>query len=537
MLYLSGDNSLSEDMIRTLNEIDDQGAPDRVAITVQYDSSAAGRPTFRYALAGGNGLPVKEAAQMELAAELEKEIGPFPIAKHLMQTLENEDSADPEVLADFIRWSANTFDSTYRMLILSGHGSGAVGDFLTDQNARRGQPGSLTIPQLRQALELARDGKGQRPHCIKPFPGESLRSDGEDALLHVLGMDSCLMGMAEVCHEVRGHVRYLVGSEGFVPNAGWPYGRLLDELKERCKNKTLKGPEDLAQSIVADVLKHYRSFAPAGVSIDMAACDLRALSQLTTAVGALATTLRTALKRPAVQDLVVMAHWRAQSYKLEQHTDLWDFCHLLQEAAARSGSKEIPVDLAALCNDVTRAIEAVVGKRQGFAGPEFQHSHGLSVYFPWSTADSGSFKPYAKLAFSGKEGSGWFGFLTSYLKETQRDPRGSVEKGSSDSSASPLRFGKSKGTDDRVLVGGGGHKFVERSNKFVERSNKFVERSNKFLMRLLGEEGGTLPWSMKNPAVGLAKRQPVESKPETRPATYPLKHARPARKEGVTPAK
>ena len=31
-----------------------------------------------------------------------------------------------------------------------------------------------------------------------------------------------------------------------------------------------------------------------------------------------------------VRDLVILAHWRAQSYKFEQYTDLWDFCEELR---------------------------------------------------------------------------------------------------------------------------------------------------------------------------------------------------------------
>jgi hypothetical protein len=41
-------------------------------------------------------------------------------------------------------------------------------------------------------------------------------------------MDSCLMSNAEVCCEVAEHADYLVASEGWVANAGWPYHRVLE---------------------------------------------------------------------------------------------------------------------------------------------------------------------------------------------------------------------------------------------------------------------------------------------------------------------
>ena len=47
--------------------------------------------------------------------------------------------------------------SVHRMLILSGHGSGAVGDFLPDNHSENGQHGSLTIPALEKALNEAQN--------------------------------------------------------------------------------------------------------------------------------------------------------------------------------------------------------------------------------------------------------------------------------------------------------------------------------------------------------------------------------------------
>ena len=31
--------------------------------------------------------------------------------------------------------------------------------------------------------------------------------------------------------------------------------------------------------------------------------------------------------------MIIVAHWRAQSFKFEQFTDLWDFCDQLQKTA------------------------------------------------------------------------------------------------------------------------------------------------------------------------------------------------------------
>ena len=41
--------------------------------------------------------------------------------------------------------------------------------------------------------------------------------------LDILGMDSCLMSMVEICYELRGLVKFLVSSQSMTPNPGWPY--------------------------------------------------------------------------------------------------------------------------------------------------------------------------------------------------------------------------------------------------------------------------------------------------------------------------
>jgi len=426
----------------------------------------------------------------------------LPIPEYLVEFLpRDENSADPRVLARFIRWSATAYPSTYRMLILSGHGSGAVGDFLSDDNARRGQPGSLTIPRLATALDLAQKGDGKKEGDLaEPLPRELLKSPSGSRLLHVLGMDSCLMGMAEVGHQVQDWVDYLVGSEGFVPNAGWPYAHLLKRLKDR-RDRT---PERVAGWIVEDVLSHYDHYIPAGVSFDMAACDLKKLPDLAEAVKGLTKILGARMdnRDDYIRDLVIVAHWRAQSYKFEQHTDLADFCDQLEQAASRFGKLEELAQLRTACGKVTNAVKAAVDDRKGYCGAEFQHSHGLSVYFPWSASPSekNALKHYAKMSFPAE--SGWSDFLKVYLKRTQRE-------------------GNPRPAERGFFV----HRFIRQGpvqaygpGKAAEGANRAAEGANRFIMKLYSGPGMTLPGSMKNPPEGVWTR-PRHLEPRARRST------------------
>ena len=221
------------------------------------------------------------------------------------------------------------------------------------------------------------------------------------------------MSMAEVCYEVRDSVEYLVGSEGFVQDAGWPYGFLLKKLREQLHEHNYKkhAPAEFVECIVQNYIAYYREYLPANVSVDMSGCELAKLGQpsdadgsrtLTGTVSRLTSLLISELRksRPEaeggvadtfVRDLVILAHWRAQSYKFEQYTDLWDFCEELRKLKALLPQRLEGISSAA--KQVQDAIDAVVGRetsvegrqgkgRQDYEGIEFQHSHGLSVYFP-----------------------------------------------------------------------------------------------------------------------------------------------------------
>ena len=71
------------------------------------------------------------------------------------------------------------------IVVFSGHGSGATGDFLPDNDP----PSALTIPKLGEMLRSAT---------------QKLKDKLDRPQIDVLGMDSCLMSMVEVGYEVQG---------------------------------------------------------------------------------------------------------------------------------------------------------------------------------------------------------------------------------------------------------------------------------------------------------------------------------------------
>lgn len=281
-----------------------------------------------------------------------------------------ENSADPKVLLQFMRDCVCAHDPEHIMLVLSGHGSGAIGDFLTDdipQQLRTDHdlPCSLSIPHLGMVL----DQFGRR--------------------IDILGMDSCLMSMAEVCAEVHDSVSYLVGAEGMGLNLGWPYRKILPIFYS---DSGIPGVEAKAKEIVQRYIRYYSDYQAEGVSADHAALNLSSWPKLEPLIDVLAQKMMDALSRSKiVSDYIVLAHWRCQSYKYDQYVDLWDFCHCLDQLLDPLGSQLVPssdvtqtcMDLRQCCRNVKKAVDDLVSVN-GWSGAEYQHSHGLSIYFPWN---------------------------------------------------------------------------------------------------------------------------------------------------------
>ncbi|HKA21344.1 MAG TPA: clostripain-related cysteine peptidase [Blastocatellia bacterium] len=396
MIYLSGDNDLSEECVWSLTEILRAGKSDDVAVVVQFDPRVGNIRRFDV-----NRLLKDTPAQKSVDLR----------TRELVTRgfdLENDDMANVATLKNFIVDSKASNNARHNMLILSGHSGGPTGTgFLIDFFPQHG----LSLDEVREAIE----GAG-----------------GVD----ILGIDSCGMAMAEVGVQFSDCADFLVASEGFELNTGWPYFSILSALR----NGTEVDPRTLASRIVEIHTDYYGSYEIAGVSTDMSACDLKKAPALVEKVKRLAFELTRSLllqqhfshrndsvrdKRIFVEDLplesravadaIVLAHWRAQSYRFERHTDLVDFCELLRDGTRDEGVRKA-------CSDV---ISIINGEKPGdgyvfktcHSGGAFQYSNGVAVFFPWAAID----EAYGKLTFPNE--TGWELFLRSYLRVTRRRAR------------------------------------------------------------------------------------------------------------------
>ena len=206
-------------MVRIINDIAAAGIPKDVALAIQFDPSSPGVPTLRYshrstrfwkiAQLTRSGSTGKPCGGGEVRGQCCQSQSPHRLHCPKSQRTQGTDGAS--VAAGYWCCRPRRF--------------GAIGDFLSDQHVAKGQSNSLSIPHLREALTEANTNWRRTP------PGPEFADNVP--LFHVLGLDSCLMNMAEVCHAVRhpqlkGRVisdnqlvgNCLVASEGFGTKGG-----------------------------------------------------------------------------------------------------------------------------------------------------------------------------------------------------------------------------------------------------------------------------------------------------------------------------
>ena len=413
MLYMSGDNNLSEECVYNLTEakaaLTENYDPDKLAVLAQFDPAGVRAETRRYHL-----RPHRDPKEP-------KDLTHFTLNEDAEDTrwrAHETDSGEPKNLLDFLRWGISEHPAEHYMVVLVGHGSGTNDDYLLrDDNPAN----ALSIDGLRWVFD-------------------QLTADGET--VDILGFDTCLMNMAEVSFELlRTNVRYMVGSEGYSPNTGWPYKKILEYLVYNIQTTDL----ELAKQITKEYRNFYLPYISGGVSVDQSVLEVKKINEVKkkmfTLVGALMDDLNN--KDPNYKNALVLAHWDAQSYNGETFVDLYDFC---QRLIIRYQEFKITNSVIEKCQAVKTAINEMVLETY-LAGIATQYSYGLSMYFPWAVVSPS----YRNLAFP-KE-TGWLDYLMRYHTATRRQGRKSAEPPELDRDLeSPFRATPetNKGRDGRV---------------------------------------------------------------------------------------
>jgi len=415
MVYLAGDNNLDSAGVIDLKEMKKVVSTEQINVIAQFDREGKAIATNRYYIRKGGTL-----------------------AKDVVGSLGETNMGNPRVLEDFIKWGIKNYPAEHYLVVVWNHGNG-----WNDENVYRVARNMMKL-NIKRRGEVVLPAKGaqkdsvsiRRIHAIggKKFRhalfhtsimkaitirGIAYDDDAQDFLdniemkrllgstkkilkrkIDILGMDACMMSMAEVVYQLRDSVSLTVGSEEVEPGDGWPYDRILAKLAK----KPAMPPNELATTIVNGYVASY----PANAGVTQSACDLSKAGLLASAVDQLADVLNSHLSDAAVRATVIECRLQTQAYDTPDYIDLYDFCNLLEN---KTGFDDIRAACSAVKNMIQRNGVVI---RSGYKGKNVKHSNGLSIYFPQKSLSS----LYATLDFTKK--TSWGKFLERFISYTRR---------------------------------------------------------------------------------------------------------------------
>ncbi len=385
MVYLAGDNNLSDAGEKDLEEMSTVGSTADVNVVAEFDRIGDEHHTKRYHVRQGDCDEVDDLGET--------------------------DSGDPLVLLDFVSWTVEHFPAKRYALILWNHGCGwaptemdkialAVGtrDYsLREASERSASPlGKVFFrPTLETIFSLPTPA--ERGICCDDGSGHSLdtvelgrvleqATDDLGQHLDLLGMDACLMSNLEVAYQARPFVSYMVASEESEPNDGWPYDTVLSKLVGQPDLPT----PDLAAHIVNAYVKSYVDRGYSG-PVTQSALDLSKVGALTEPVDKLAEALISSLPNAKTE------LWSAQRLAANfWHNTLWDMAHLCEELEKLTSDDAVRQS----ARGVRTAMQPGAGNfvvAESHHGSEVEQCGGATIYLPaWNISRYYGDLDYAK---------------------------------------------------------------------------------------------------------------------------------------------
>jgi hypothetical protein len=402
MVYVAGYNSLSSFAGKDLAEMRKVGSSDGLKVAVfvkRLEQQAAHR-----IIVGKDG---KAEERENLGADV--------------------DSGSPQTLLDFIRWAKAKAPAERYALIIWNHGSGwdpldfdelyehvkAVGVTPRELSFRAASElgRSLFRPTLETALSkpnagaraiASDDGTGHSLDTLEL--GEVLAKAHKELgrPLDLVGMDACLMSCLEVAYESEKDVRAVVSSEELEPGDGWPYDKILADLRS---NPSMDGAA-LGRVVVKRYIESYKTHEELW-PVTMCAIHSAGIEPFADALDVLTIALRRAIKDDDVDATrLLRAHTRSARFE----GDLVDLRTLCEQVRSQPFESAVKTAAKKVLDALKPGGDFVVANAN--LGDRVEHCGGVTAYLP---APTDEISPYYKdLRFAKRHG--WDEFLRSYRR-------------------------------------------------------------------------------------------------------------------------
>lgn len=359
MVYMNGDNSLSNYIDLDLNEMERvdylTGTTSDVSVVTQADRTTFG-DTARYLMAYD---PENRGAVIT---------GP-------VQKLGERDMGQASELEEFINWAKTYRPAEKYALILWDHGDGFRNTQPPTRSAKFGRP----ISQ-RERNGISYDDRSGNFMTIRDVHDVLKRTGSVDLLVN----DACLMGSWEVVSEFQDVAKAYVGSQVLMPGRGIRYDLTLKSLVAK--------PAMTASELAVQVVDDFASDSTAlGIQNEhLAAFDLTKMPALDTAIDKWSNRIVGDEDGNGLNGLYSPNVWRSMldikafcpsvlRHETRVPTNEWpDSRDLKQVADFLIASVNIPYRTTGM--EIRDALKAVVLKN--FAGSAIPGRNGMSLWYP-----------------------------------------------------------------------------------------------------------------------------------------------------------
>lgn len=348
MVYMNAANDLHDFSVDDMNEMERLAASNDVNIIVQWKQSQTAFPTSSFD--GTRRYQVQHDTTSAIASTLVQNMGTAI------------DMGRPETVNDFIDWTKQFYPANRYGIVVWNHGNGwrrKPTDRAVSYDDATGS--SIQIWELDQAF-------GSTP-------------------FEFIAWDASLMQMLEVAYEVRGHAKYVVGSEESPPGAGYPYTQALSKFISNPNDSTVNQVKGFVDAMLGESGYNLEK-------ITESVLDTSKLPALASATDNLANQLLQ--NSSAVSALIPQIRAQAQSYSdhvspPRYYRDLTDVCLLLESGTS------IPSLVAASQNVRSAIANAVVWEGHNANSSK---SHGISIDFTQGSIFLSSAGDYQKMKFA-----------------------------------------------------------------------------------------------------------------------------------------
>lgn len=343
MVYIASANNMESVANFNINQMEKVGSNSRVSILVQLNTKSY---CYRY-------LILRDTDEQTISSPI-------------LERMPHQNSGDPDVLSDFLKWVKENYPAKHYALILWDHGSGW-------------KPKSLRFLPRAICFDDVSNDALDTDELRKALENGGLKLD-------FLGMDACLMQMVEVATEVKDWTQVVCGSQEDEPWNGWPYDSFLGPLAQNPSMDAIQ----LGENAVSAYINYYQG---SGNVATLSLVSTSPLEKFAKAVDALGGKLASLYPSGSIDSAVR----DTQAFSDDNYKDIF---HFAQVVGAKVPSAKTEAD--AILNFKSQLILS-----NGQINRE--NAQGLSIYLP-QTGFSNYEQSYSTLLF-GQLAPNWVLFL------------------------------------------------------------------------------------------------------------------------------